>query len=139
MNAMNPRSAIQAARLLLLLPFCVLVFPVVSVGDERATRPTSAGVSALELERCNYGANEDRLQARSSDGQSIELAGKWQMSGLRHDGDTNIPFGSGESRPLPDMDDWQWHDVSVPGSIRSIARERTRWPGRRVRGGRRPR
>ncbi len=61
-------------------------------------------------------SNEERLQARTSDGQQIDLTGKWLMAG--RDTDAN-PIGSGKPRAYPDMKGWQWHDVSVPGSVRS--------------------
>ena len=74
-------------------------------------------ISRSSLEGRNYGASEDRLQARSDDAQQISLTGIWQMVG--QNADTAHPIGTGEPRTLPDMSGWQWVDVSVPGSVRS--------------------
>ena len=76
--------------------------------------PAAWGGEAL---RNSFGASEERLQSRSSGGQQIDLAGKWQMAW--NDPDAAIPFGSGDPRLLPNMTNWQWHSVSVPGSVRS--------------------
>jgi len=55
----------------------------------------------------------ERLQSRSSKSQQIALTGKWRMAG--QDADPS----SGKPRTIPDMTGWEWHTVSVPGSIRS--------------------
>ena len=87
-------------------PICAATLPTAAVGGDR-----------FEIERRQYGASDDRLQARASDTGGIELAGKWQMSG-RDAGTTNL-IGVGQPRALPEMKGWQWHEVSVPGSVRS--------------------
>jgi len=71
----------------------------------------------LDMPDAKYGASEDRLQTRHNNASQIDLTGKWQMAG--RDADAANPFGSGKPRSLPKMGDWTWHDVSVPGSIRS--------------------
>ena len=89
-----------ASRLLVVLAsVCGMILTATAVGDEPSSRPTSAEsatVPALELERRNYGASEDRLQARGSEAREIDLAGQWQMAG--RDADTSIPFGSGKTQ-----------------------------------------
>ncbi len=55
------------------------------------------------------GEQMERLQSRSSKSQQIDLTGKWQMSG--RDAET--------ATMLPDMAGWEWHTVTVPGSVRS--------------------
>ena len=120
MNSPKHWRAVWAILLLAVSSFRGLMFPTAVVGDEPSSRPTSAAsatVPALELEPSHYGANEDRLQTRSADAQDIELAGTWQMAS--RDADASIPFGFGKTRALPEMGNWPWHEVSVPGSIRS--------------------
>lgn len=112
----------------------ILLVPKVSAESVSQPIPTSsqaasfANTSSAELNRhqdearreleCRlYGASENRLQNRGSDSQEIELAGTWQMAG--RDADTTEPFGFGKHRALPKMDHWEWHEVSVPGSIPS--------------------
>lgn len=70
-----------------------------------------------ELERRKYGASEERLQSRGHGSQELDLTGKWQMAS--HDAVETTPIGTGKPRTLPDMNGWQWHSVSIPGSIRS--------------------
>jgi beta-mannosidase len=65
----------------------------------------------------SYGASEERLQTRYSQDQEVKLSGKWLMAG--RDPDAANPFGSGDTRLLPNMTNWQWRSVSVPGSVRS--------------------
>ncbi len=73
--------------------------------------PAFGGAQVKDI---NYGASVERLQARAG---QIDLTGTWQMAGS--DPDTANPFGSGRPRALPDMSDWKWHEVTVPGSVRS--------------------
>ena len=74
----------------------------------------AAAAGGAEMKDSKYGASEERLQARTG---QIDLAGKWRMAG--RDAETANPFGSRTPRSIPDMSGWDWHPVSVPGSVRS--------------------
>src|ERR1017187_777770 len=87
-------------------PICAATLPTAAVGGDR-----------FEIERRQYGASDDRLQARASDTGGVEVAGKWGMSG--GDAAPSNARGAGQPRALPEMKGWQWHEVSVPGSVRS--------------------
>ena len=96
-------------RMLILLglsPVCATILLAAGIGGDGS-----------DIERRRYGADEDRLQVRDSDTRGIELAGRWQMSG--RDAGTTNPVTAGQARALPEMNGWQWHEVSVPGSVRS--------------------
>src|ERR1035438_9258681 len=87
-------------------PICAATLPTAAVGGDR-----------FEIERRQYGASDDRLQARASDTGGIELAGKWQMSG-RDAGTTNL-IGVGQPRALPEMKGWQWDEVTYARKVNS--------------------
>ena len=74
---------------------------------------SSAAIGGQQMEN----PPSERLQSRSSKSRQIALTGKWRMAG--RDADNTVPFVSGRLRSLPGMKGWQWHNVSVPGSIRS--------------------
>lgn len=102
-----------------------IVCPVTDGGASKMTIriPVSARLlremekNRVETEHRKYGASDDRLQARQDSSQQADLTGKWEMAG--QDADLAHPIGTGKPRELPDMVHWTWHEVSVPGSIRS--------------------
>ena len=104
------------------LVLCVLMFLCGSTGCRHIELITHDDIKRKDITMSNvvdrrYGASKSRLQPRARGELQIDLSGKWQMA--EESDEVEPSFGSGALRPLPSMEGWQWHEVTVPGSIRA--------------------
>ena len=107
----------RAEMVFVLILICVMMLSAASQGGGQVSEPAGREKAVTKTLDVLYGASEERLQDRGGGGVEIDLSGKWRMAG--READSANPFGSGKPRALPAMADWDWHEVSVPGSIRS--------------------